>query len=95
MEESKYKILRKDKWLYYTGKADPEVYKKLPFDYKVLKADIDKYMDADEDVVKSLSKLDYYETMLNYLESILKTILNRTYQIKNSIDYMRFTAGYG
>jgi len=25
MEESKYKILRKDKWLYYTGKADPEV----------------------------------------------------------------------
>lgn len=95
MEEAKYKILRKDKWLYYTGKADPEVYKKTPFDYKVLKGDIDKYMDSDEDIIKSLSKLDYYETMLSYLESILKTILNRTYQIKNSIEYMKFTAGYG
>lgn len=95
MEESKYKILRKNKWLYYTGKADPEVYKEFPFDYKVLKGDIDKYMDADEDIIKSLSKLDYYETMMSYLESILKTILNRTYQIKNSIEYMRFTAGYG
>jgi hypothetical protein len=33
--------------------------------------------------------------MISYLESILKTILNRTYQIKNAIEYMRFTAGYG
>jgi hypothetical protein len=52
-------------------------------------------MDADEDLIKSVSKIDYYQTMLSYLESILKTILNRTYQIKNAIEYMRFTAGYG
>jgi hypothetical protein len=51
-------------------------------------------MDADSDIIKSMSKLDYYQTMINYLDSILKTILNRTYQIKNAIEYMRFTAGY-
>ena len=95
LEENKYKILKKEKWMYYTGKAEPEVYKEKPFDHKVLKPDIDKYMDADEDLIKSLSKIDYYQTMLSYLESILKTILNRTYQIKNAIEYMRFTAGYG
>lgn len=94
IEENKYKILKKEKWMYYSGKSDPEIYKENPFDHKVLKADIDKYMDADNDLIKSLSKIDYYETMLNYLESILKTILNRTYQIKNSIEFMRFTAGY-
>ena len=95
IEENKYKILKKEKWMYYSGKAEPDVYKKNPFDHKVLKPDIDKYMDADEDLIKSVSKIDYYQTMLNYLESILKIIINRTYQIKNSIEFMRFTAGYG
>jgi len=31
--------------------------------------------------------------MLNYLDSILKTILNRTYQIKNSIEFLKFISG--
>jgi hypothetical protein len=94
MEESKFKILKKEKWLYYSGKAEPEVYIKNPFDHKVLKNDLDKYMDADDEIIKSVSKLDYYQSMLSYLDSILKTILNRTYQIKNAIEFMRFTAGY-
>jgi hypothetical protein len=94
MEENKFKILRKEKWMYYSGKADPEVYKEKPFDHKVLKPDIDKYMDADEEIMKTSSKIEYFQTMLNYLDSILKTILNRTYQIKNAIEFMRFTAGY-
>ena len=81
--------------MYFSGKSEPEVYIKNPFDYKVLRQDIDKYMDADEDILKSISKMEYYQTMLSYLDSILKTIMNRSYQIKNSIEYMRFTAGYG
>ena len=40
-------------------------------------------------------KIDYYETMLSYLEEILKQITNRTYQIINSIEFMRFTSGLG
>ncbi len=94
MEETKQKILKKEKWMYYSGKADPEVYIEKPFDHKVLKPDMDKYLDADEDLIKSNSKIEYYQAMLSYLDSILKTILNRTYQIKNAIEFMRFTAGY-
>jgi hypothetical protein len=94
MEENKYKILKKKKWLYYTGKAEPDVYKENPFDHKVLKPDIDKYMDADEDIMRLVSKIEYYQTMLSFIDSILKTILNRTYQIKNAIEFMKFTAGY-
>ena len=62
--------------------------------YNLLKNDLDKYLDADSELIKSLSKLDYYQAMLSYLDSILKTILNRTFQIKNAIEFMRFTAGY-
>ena len=44
MEETKLKISKKEKWQYYTGKADPEIYIDKPFDYKVLRQDIDKYI---------------------------------------------------
>ncbi len=54
-----------------------------------------KYMDADEKLSNSNLKIDYYDTMLVYIESILKVIQNRTYQIKNAIEFMRFNAGLG
>jgi hypothetical protein len=94
IEENKFKVLKKEKWMYFSGKSDPEIYIECPFDYKVLRQDIDKYMDADEDILKLISKMEYYQTMLNYLDSILKIIINRSYQIKNSIEFLKFTAGY-
>ena len=94
IEENKLKQLKTDKWQYYTGKADPEVYIDNPFDHKVLRQDVDKYMDADEDLIKQQTKIDYYQVMLSYVDSILKTINNRTYQIKNSIEWQQFIRGY-
>jgi len=38
-------------------------------------------------------KIEYYDTILKFLEEIIKTISNRTYQIKNSIDFLRFQSG--
>ena len=94
LEENKFKQLKKTKWQYYTGKADPEVYIAQPFDHKVLRQDVDKYMDSDEDLIKIQNKIDYFQVMLNYLDSILKIINNRTYQIKNSIEWQKFIRGY-
>ena len=93
-QENKYKVLRRDKWEYYSGKSSPEIYAEKPFDFKVLKADLDKYLDADDELIKCISKMEYYDMMLSYLESILKTIQNRTYQIKNAIEWQRFIRGY-
>ena len=93
-EENKFKILKKEKWQYYSGKADPQVYIEKPFDHKVLRQDVDKYMDSDEDLIKILSKIDYYQVMISYLDSILKNINNRTYQVKNAIEWQIFIRGY-
>jgi hypothetical protein len=93
IEENKFKVLKKEKWMYFSGKSDPEIYIECPFDYKVLRQDMDKYMDADEDILKLISKMEYYQTMLNYLDSILKIIINRSYQIKNSIEFLKFISG--
>ena len=94
--EQQKRNIRHDRFEYYTGKADPEVYVESPFPKKIRDKDtLQKYLDADERLSNVCLKIDYYETMLNYLESILKVIQNRTYQIKNAIEFVKFQAGYG
>jgi hypothetical protein len=83
-----------DRYNYYTGKADPEIYDKEPFPYKVReKETLNRYMNADEKVSKTDLKIRYYDTMLRYLEEIIKSLSNRNYAIKNAIDWMKFQAG--
>ena len=91
--ESDYKILKRVKWEYYTGKASPEVYKQKPFNLKIMKSDLDKYLDSDEDLIKSKQKIDYLETVVNYLDRTLKIIGGRDWQIRNSIEWRKFTSG--
>lgn len=91
--ESEYKSLKKEKWEYYTGKASPQVYKEKPFDLKILKQDIDKYLDSDEDLQKLSQKISYLETVIDYLDRILRQITNRDWQIKNAIEWRKFTSG--
>jgi|TARA_R100000030_G_scaffold10411_1_gene7083 hypothetical protein len=94
--EQQRKNIRHERYEYFSGKADPEVYVQNPFPKKIRDKDtMQKYLDADEKLSGVSLKIDYYETMLSYLEEILKQITNRTYQIKNSIEFMRFTSGLG
>tara|TARA_S200000501_G_scaffold163936_1_gene154532 strand:+ start:2833 stop:3261 length:429 start_codon:yes stop_codon:yes gene_type:complete len=91
--ESDYKILKRVKWEYYTGKASPQVYQQKPFNLKIMKSDIDKYLDSDEDLIKAKQKIDYLETVVNYLDRTLKIIGGRDWQIRNSIEWRKFTSG--
>ena len=89
------KSVRHERYEYYSGKADPEVYEKEPFPKKVRDKDaLIRYMDADDRVSDANLKVEYYDVMINYTESILKQISNRPYQIKNSIEWHKFQAGF-
>ena len=87
------RTLQREKWEYYTGKSDPSVYKAKPFDLKVLKNDVHIYINADEDIQKVQAKIVYQEAIVNYLEQILRMINNRSFTIKNAIEWRRFTSG--
>ena len=94
--EQQRKNIRHERYEYFSGKADPEVYVEKPFPKKIRdKETMQKYLDADEKLSQINLKIDYYETQLNYIESILRQISNRTYQIKNAIEWSKFIAGYG
>lgn len=94
--EQQKKKIRHERYEYFTGKADPEVYLENPFPKKIRdKETLQGYLDSDEKLSQVILKIDYYDTLLNYIESILKQILQRNYQIKNSIDFIRFQSGLG
>ena len=94
--EQQKKNIHHERYVYFSGKADPNVYVENPFPKKIRdKETMQKYLDADDKLSSINMKICYYDTMLYYLESILKVIQNRTYQIKNSIEFLRFNAGFG
>ena len=90
-----YSKVRLERYNYYTGKATAEVYAEEPFPYKVREKDaIQRHLEADDKMNKIDMKIKYYDVMLKFLEEIIRAISNRTYQIKNAIEWNKFQAGY-
>ena len=90
-----YNRVRLERHNYYTGKAPAEVYVEDPFPYKVRdKEALQRYMEADDKLNSIDLKIRYYDVMLKFLEEIIKTIANRTFQIKNAIEWHKFQAGF-
>jgi len=91
--EDDLRTIRLFKWEYYTGKSDPQIYQEKPFNLKILKQDVDKYIEADEEVQKAAQKVRYLETVVDFLDRTIRQISNRTFTIKNAIDWRKFTSG--
>ena len=84
-----------DRYRYYTGKATVETYAEEPFPYKIREKEaLQKYMEADERLAKINLKVKYYDTTLKFLEEIIRAVSNRTYQIKNAIEWQKFQSGF-
>ena len=93
--KTSYSKVRLERYNYYSGKAPAEVYEQEPFPYKVRdKEALQRHMDADEKLSTVERKVRYYDTELKFLEEIIKNISNRTYQIKNAIEWQQFQAGF-
>ena len=94
-KELDIKRLIKEKWLYYKGKAPSSVYKEMPFDFKLTtKEEINMFIESDDDIMKLQYRIDYIEQTLLYLDSVLRMINNRNFQIKNAIDWEKFKNGF-
>ena len=91
--ESDLYILKREKWEYYTGKSDASVYAQKPFNLKILKQDVDKYLDSDIDIQRAKHKVEYLQTTTDFLDKTIRQISNRTFTIKNAIEWRKFTSG--
>ena len=94
--KSDFNIIRKNKWLYYTGKLSQEQLEDFgweAFDLNILKSDIDKFLDADLDIITLANRIILQQEKVNYLESVIKLINNRQWNIRAAIDWLKFTNG--
>ena len=91
-----YKILRKNKWEWMTGKMSQETLDLLkwePFQTRIMRQDLDLYLDADPELNEAESRLTLQKEKVEYLESLLKGISQRHWIIRNAIEWRKFTQG--
>jgi len=94
--QSDLNVLKRNKWLYYTGKLSQEELDELdwvPFHLNILKTDIDKFIDSDDDIIKLSNRILLQKEKVNYLENVVKIINNRQWSIRSAIDWLKFTSG--
>jgi|TARA_B110000977_G_C11078616_1_gene492073 hypothetical protein len=95
--QSDYNMLRKNKFRYYRGELSREELTTLGWDQwqgvKPLKNEMDEFLSGDTELNTNRVKIDYLETMIYLLESILQQIKARDWQIKTAVDWKKFLAG--
>lgn len=81
---------------YYLGELDQQELQELGRDQfykKLLKNEVDLYIDSDDMLTEVSLKVALQQEKVDYLESIIKSINNRGFQIKNAIEWNRFITG--
>lgn len=60
---------------------------------RMIKTELEETLRGDSDVLSLQSKLDLIDTVLYVLESIIKTVMSRDFEISNFIKYKMFMKG--
>ena len=93
------KKLLKYKTIWYAGKMSEEELEEPgweQFKIKLIKGyepKIETYLQGDDDLIEANQKLEYQKIKVEFLESIIKSLNTRGYNIKSAIDFLRFTMG--
>lgn len=85
--EGDHKKIIRELWEFYSGKSEE------PFHIKLLKQDVIMYIESDERYLRCLNKVKYYTTIVNYLKEVITNINNRSYAIRNALEWRKFLNG--
>jgi len=90
-----YKTLNKTLSEYYRGELnnpeDLKVIGREPWEKHVLKADIQQYIEGDQQMVDLVTRMVYQEQVVSLLEDIMKSINNRGFHISAAINWRKLT----
>lgn len=94
--ESQVTIQRKKLWAYYNGiSIDENKNQVFPVKkgQKFTKDDINAFIDGDEKYQEVKSKVLLQEQKVKYIEAIIKELSQRTWNIRNAIEWHKFKGG--
>ena len=81
---------------YYSGKMSQEELERHGWEQylgRLLKNEIANYIESDDDVIKLKQQLVILQEKITYLDSVIRMINNRGFQIKNALDWLKFSHG--
>jgi hypothetical protein len=64
-----------------------------PFELNILKTEADDLIESDPDWIKLDERVAFQSEKVDYLESVVKIVQNRQWQIRAMIDWIKFTQG--
>lgn len=95
--ESDYLNCRRKKYKYYRGEMTQAELEEEGWGQwqgnKPLKNEMDEFLQIDNDLIKYIDKVEYFKTVLYQLEQIIRSLNSRTWDIKNAIEWSKFTNG--
>lgn len=92
--ELKKKILMKEKWLYYTGKASDETYvKDGSFHLKLMKQEVPMFVEADEQIQEIDVKIHVVKQEVEFIQKTIEEINRRSFHITNALKALAFLNG--
>lgn len=95
--ESDYLNTRRKKYKYFRGEMSIQELDEEGWDQfqgnKPLKNEMEEFLACDEQLIELQDKVEYFKTVLYTLEQIIRSINSRTWDIKSSIEWTKFTNG--
>ena len=94
--EGEMKKLKLEKNEFYSQGHNDETRAKgwrLPAKGIIIKNDVPIYVEADTDVIDLSLKIGVQQEKIEFLESIIKTLNNRGYNIKTAVQFIKFVNG--
>lgn len=92
-----YNTLRAGKFRYYRGEMSRQELVDNGWDQwqgtKPLKNEMDEFLTGDSDLNKLKLRIEYLNTMVYALESIMTSIRGRDWSVRNGIEWKKFLAG--
>jgi len=82
---------------YFRGELSKEELTRLGWEQYLgiapLNNQMDDFLDSDPDIIKLDDRIEYTQACLYQCESIMKSLNSRTWDIKNAIEWTKFTNG--
>lgn len=94
--EAEMKKLKLEKYEFFTQGPTEETQAKgwrLPPIGKVIKSEVNNYIDADDDIIQLSLKIGIQQEKIEMLESVIRSLNNRGFLIKSAIDFEKFKVG--
>ena len=95
--QNDFNVLKKTKFRYYRGELTKQELIDLNWEQwqgvKPIKSELEYFLEGDADLNSYKLKIDYLNSVIYLLESILIQIKSRDWQLKTILEHKKFLAG--